>query len=81
MIQLMHGKTVVDSQLIPTGAYPDLALIEALDILIRRSNVDRFTLKGALALRGVDKNSSLYKIIRALNAALAAGRTDHIGGR
>lgn len=80
-VSLVRARTAIDSVMTRPGEHPDIALIEALDTLVQRSSVDRFTLKGALASKGVDKTSSLYKIIRALNAALAAGRMDHTGGR
>ena len=52
----------------------DNLLLTTVDNLLKRSNVDRFALKAVELGSGIDKSSSLYRIVQSFAAAVAAAR-------
>lgn len=70
--------TVVDSLDIPLEGHVDNVLLTSVDKLLQRNTIDRFALDAVQAGGGIDKNSSLCRIVKSFASALAA---THAGGR
>ena len=68
-----HGATIDEVECAYSG-HVDNILLTAVDNLLKRSNVDRFALRACELGTGIDKNSSLYRIIQSFAAAIAAAR-------
>jgi len=52
----------------------DNLVLTTVDNLLKRSNVDRFALIAVALGTGIDKSSSLYRIVQSFVAAIAAAR-------
>lgn len=52
----------------------DNLLLTTVDNLLKRSNVDRFALDAVQLGSGIDRSSSLYRIVQSFAAAIAAAR-------
>jgi len=52
----------------------DNLVLTTVDNLLKRSNVDRFALIAVELGTGIDKSSSLYRIVQSFVAAIAAAR-------
>jgi len=52
----------------------DNILLTAVDNLLKRHTIDRSTLVSVAAGSGIDKNSSLYRIVTSFASAVAAAR-------
>ena len=52
----------------------DNLVLTTIDSLFKRSNLDRFALKSVELGTGIDKGSSLYRIVQSVSAAVAAAR-------
>lgn len=57
----------------------DNLLLTAVDNLLKRSKVDRFALESVRLGSGIDKSSSLYRIVQSFAAAVAAARSSTAG--
>lgn len=72
-----HG-TLIDEVECAYSGHVDNLLLTAVDNLITRSSIDRFALRAVELGTGIDKNSSLYRIVQsfaaAIRACLPAGR-------
>ncbi|HXK36779.1 MAG TPA: hypothetical protein VJ553_04315 [Candidatus Paceibacterota bacterium] len=62
----------------PLEGYVDNVLLTAVDILLKKHSMDRFALDAVQAGGGIDRNSSLCRIVRSFASAVAATRA---GGR
>jgi len=56
------------------SGHVDNLLLTSVDNLLKRSNVDRFALIAVVLGTGIDKSSSLYRIVQSFAAAIAAAR-------
>lgn len=63
---------VVAEQKVPLDGYVDNILLTAVDKLLNSSNIDKSALKTVSAGQGIDKNSSLYRIVISFATAVAA---------
>lgn len=70
-IELHRGGSVVAQEDIAYQGPVDNLLLTAVDNLVRRHRVDRFALKSVELGQGIDKNSSLYRIVTSFAAAVA----------
>ena len=69
---------VMDTLDTPVQGHVDNVLLTSVDKLLRRNNIDRFALDAVEAGGGIDKNSSLCRIVRSFASAMTATRA---GGR
>ena len=67
------GLTVAQREL-PLEGYVDNLLLTAVDNLLNESNLDRSAVESVRLGQGIDKNSSICRIIQSFAAALAATR-------
>jgi hypothetical protein len=72
------GGKVMGTMDYPLEGYVDNILLTAVDILLRKYSIDRFALDAVQAGGGIDRNSSLCRIVRSFASAVAATRA---GGR
>ena len=61
---------------VPLDGYVDNLLLTAVDKLLKKHTMDRFALSAVQAGAGIDKNSSLYRIVKSFAAALAASMAE-----
>lgn len=59
------------SDTIPYHGHVDNILLTAVDNLLKRHSIDRFALKAVTAGPGIDKNSSLYRIVTSFGSAVS----------
>lgn len=52
----------------------DNLLLTAVDNLLRRSNLHKSALSNVVAGQGIDKNSSLYRIVISFSSAVSAAQ-------
>lgn len=62
---------VIDSERVPWEGPVDSILLTAVDNLLRRNTVDKSALSSVTAGPGVDKTSSLYRIVISFGSAVA----------
>lgn len=70
-IILRVGADVVAQEDVAYHGPVDNLLLTAVDNLFKRHRVDRFALKSVELGQGIDKNSSLYRIVTSFAAAVA----------
>jgi hypothetical protein len=56
------------------SGHVDNLVLTTVDNLLKESSVDRFALKAVELGSGIDKSSSLYRIVQSFAAAVAAAR-------
>ena len=57
---------------VPYQGPVDNLLLTAIDNLLKRNRVHKFALKAVRLGQGIDKNSSLYRIVQSFATAVAA---------
>ena len=62
---------VLDTLEAPIHGHVDNHLLTAVDILLKRNTMDRFALTAVLVGAGIDKNSSLCRIVTSFASAIA----------
>jgi hypothetical protein len=67
------GEGELASQDIAYSGHVDNILLTGVDNLLKRSKLHKSSLKSVALGQGIDKNSSLYRIIQSLSAAITAG--------
>jgi len=58
---------------VPFGGHVDNVLLTSVDKLVREHRIHKSALASVRAGAGVDKNSSLYRMVKSFAAAIAAG--------
>jgi hypothetical protein len=69
-----RGGTSIERVECGFSGHVDNLLLTTVDNLLKRSNVDRFALIAVVLGTGIDKSSSLYRIVQSFAAAIAAAR-------
>ena len=62
----------LNRQDLPYHGHVDNLLLTGVDNLLKRSNLHKSALSNVVAGQGIDKNSSLYRIVQSLSAAITA---------
>ncbi len=62
----------LDRQDLDYQGHVDNLLLTGVDNLLRRSKLHKSALKSVAPGQGIDKNSSLYRIVQSLSAAITA---------
>jgi hypothetical protein len=65
---------VVDSQDLPYQGHVDNLLLTGIDKLLQKHKIDRSALRTVTPGPGIDKNSSLDRIVKAFVSAVAVAR-------
>lgn len=68
-----QGKQVGQEDMAYQG-HVDNLLLTAVDNLLRRSNLHKSALSNVIAGQGIDKNSSLYRIVTSFSSAVSAAQ-------
>lgn len=74
-LTLMRGDEVLDTWEEPIIHNADEILLTGVDKLLQRNTIDRSALKKVQSGQGIDKNSSLYRIVTSFAAAVQALET------
>ncbi len=73
--ELVDGSgSVIASQTCAYERPVDNLLLTTVDNLLNRSRLDRLALNDVVLGEGIDKNSSLYRIVQSFAAAIAAAQ-------
>ena len=73
--ELIDGKgTALDSVECAYSRPVDNLLLTTVDNLLNRSSIDKFALRAVELGTGIDKSSSLYRIVQSFAAAILAAR-------
>lgn len=70
-LTLKRGKRIVDAVDFEFDKNLDTRLIQGIDFFIKRNKIDIFAFSRFVLGRGVDRKSSMYKILKAWLAGVA----------
>jgi hypothetical protein len=71
LVLTLTGPPGIYTETIPYHGHVDNILLTAVDNLLKRHTIDRFALRAVTAGPGIDKNSSLYRIVTSFGSAVS----------